>query len=262
MYADIYRQEIGKSLPTNREKDGGICFPLFIFVLIKKHINMGRLKQTFVTFALCASISSCGGLTTTGTVMQIQKGMSQEEVTRLLGKPDYRRFDQGSEQWEYRKTNMTIGASPNMTILIDFIDNRVTNMDSFDDSAPGPHIAICPPAPPEEVTIEAVNRPEHHRPGKRSMNPTDFERLYNKVKQKPFKDDQMELLSVGVADRYFTCHQVARLLSIFTWDDEKMEVLNMILPRITDKENSEVIVKKMDSLFKQDDVRKMLDKLP
>lgn len=219
---------------------------------------MRKLKQTLLAFALCSLASSCGGLTTANAVMQVQKGMTQEEVTRLLGKPNYRRFDQSSEQWEYHKYNPTSGSGPTMTILIDFVDNRVTNMDSFDNPAPGPHIAICPPAPPEEVTIEAVKHPEYHQPGKRVMNPADFERLYNKVKQKPFKDDQMELLSVGVADRYFTCKQVARLMSIFTWDDDKMKVLNWILPRIVDKENGEVIVKKLDSLFKQDDVRKLL----
>lgn len=214
---------------------------------------MRRLKQTLLAFALCASVSSCGGLTTTSTVMQVQKGMSQEDVTRLLGKPDYRRFDQESEQWEYRKTNMTIGASPDMVILIDFIDNKVTNMNSFDNA-----VAVCPPVP-ETVIVEPVGPPDYHnRPGRRSMNPKDFESLYNKVKQKPFKDDQMELLSVGVADRYFTCNQVAHLMSIFTWDDEKMKVLNMVSQRIVDKENGEVIVKKLDSLFKQDDVRKML----
>ena len=68
----------------------------------------------------------------------------------------------------------------------------------------------------------------------------------------------MELLSIRLADRYFTCNQVARLMSIFTWDDEKMKVLNMVSQRIVDKENGELIVKKLDSLFKQDDVRKIL----
>lgn len=214
---------------------------------------MRRLKQTLLALAICALVSSCGGLTTTSTVMQIQKGMSQEEVTHLLGKPDYRRFDQGSEQWEYHKTNMTIGANTNMTIIIDFINNQVTNMDSFDDTVPAAPIAT------ETVIVEPVGHPDfHNRPGRRSMNPKDFENLYNKVKQKPFKDDQMELLSIGLADRYFTCNQVARLMSIFTWDDEKMKVLNMVSQRIVDKENGELIVKKLDSLFKQDDVRKIL----
>ena len=61
--------------------------------------------------------------------------------------------------------------------------------------------------------------------------------LYKKSKKtKAFKDDQMELLSVGVVNNYFTCKQTARLMSIFTWDDEKMKVLRMISNRIVDRE--------------------------
>ena len=33
----------------------------------------------------------------------IKQGMTQEEVTKLLGRPDFRRIDYGLEEWEYRK---------------------------------------------------------------------------------------------------------------------------------------------------------------
>ena len=86
------------------------------------------------------------------------------------------------------------------------------------------------------------SHPDHsgpHRPKHKAMNPHDFENLYKKVKNKAFKDDQMELLSVGVVNNYFTCKQTARLMSIFTWDDEKMKVLRMISNRICiDRNNS------------------------
>ena len=68
----------------------------------------------------------------------------------------------------------------------------------------------------------------------------------------------MELLSVGVVNKYFTCKQTARLMSIFTWDDEKMKVLRMVSNRIVDRENGKEIIKTLDSLFKQDDARKIL----
>ena len=56
----------------------------------------------------------------------------------------------------------------------------------------------------------------------------------------------------------FTCKQTARLMSIFTWDDEKMKVLRMVSNRIVDRENGKEIIKTLDSLFKQDDARKIL----
>lgn len=217
---------------------------------------MRKLKQVLLALVVGAIVSSCGTMTTQSVMMDIQKGMSKEEITRLLGKPDFRRFDNGGEQWEYLKVSTF---DYNRTIVIDFIDGRVSNMDSFNQVIHTPPVAVCPPS--EIITVEPPirpNRPGGHRPDYRAMNPQDFENLYNKVKKKPFKDDQMELLSVGVVNNYFTCNQAARLMSIFTWDDEKMKVLNMISNRIVDRENGEQVVKKLDSLFKQDDARKIL----
>lgn len=214
---------------------------------------MRKLKQTLL-LALCLTVSSCG-LTTSSTIMKVQKGMSQEEVAHLLGTPDFRRFDGGTEQWEYSKMNMSTGT--NATIIVDFIDGQVTNMDSFNGEIPAPPVAVCPPAS-EIITIEPPRYPASHSPRHQAMSPQDFENLYNKVKRKAFTDDRMELLAVGIVNSYFTCNQCARLMSIFTWDDEKMKVLIMIADRIIDRKNGEQIVKTLDSLFKQDDARKIL----
>lgn len=43
-----------------------------------------------------------------------------------------------------------------------------------------------------------------------------------------------------------------------TWDDEKMKVLRMVSNRIVDRKNGKEIIKTLDSLFKQDDARKIL----
>ena len=200
---------------------------------------MRRLKQTLLALTICTLVISCS-LTTSSTIMKVQRGMSQEEVSHLLGKPDFRRFDNGSEQWEYTKTNMSTAA--NTVIIIDFVDGMVTNMDSFESNITPPPVAVCPPN--EIITVVPPSHPDHSGP--------------HRPKNKAFKDDQMELLSVGVVNNYFTCKQTARLMSIFTWDDEKMKVLRMISNRIVDRENGKEIIKTLDSLFKQDDARKIL----
>ena len=200
---------------------------------------MRRLKQTLLALTICTLVISCS-LTTSSTIMKVQRGMSQEEVSHLLGKPDFRRFDNGSEQWEYTKTNMSTAA--NTVIIIDFVDGMVTNMDSFESNITPPPVAVCPPN--EIITVVPPSHPDHSGP--------------HRPKNKAFKDDQMELLSVGVVNNYFTCKQTARLMSIFTWDDEKMKVLRMVSNRIVDRENGKEIIKTLDSLFKQDDARKIL----
>ena len=189
---------------------------------------MRRLKQTLLALTICTLVISCG-LTTSSTIMKVQRGMSQEEVSHLLGKPDFRRFDNGSEQWEYTKTNMSTAA--NTVIIIDFVDGMVTNMDSFEPNITPPPVAVCPPN--EIITVVPPSHPDHfgpHRPKHKAINPHDFENLY----------------------------KTARLMSIFTWDDEKMKVLRMVSNRIVDRKNGKEIIKTLDSLFKQDDARKIL----
>ena len=90
------------------------------------------------------------------------------------------------------------------------------------------------------------------------MPEAEFQRFYEKVKSKPFKDDRFDLIKIGVANSGFTCKQCARMMSIFPFDDEKMNVLSIFAPHIVDRINYEDILKELNSLFKKDDAKKML----
>ena len=65
--------------------------------------------KTFIALALIiSSISfcSCGSyMTGKSAIMKVEKGMAKKEVVSLLGEPDFRRFDEQVEEWEYKKTN-------------------------------------------------------------------------------------------------------------------------------------------------------------
>ena len=91
---------------------------------------MKRVKETLAVLFLSLVLGSCGSLMDNNILLSIHKGMTQEEVTKLLGRPDYRRFDEQGEQWEYRKGG-GIGHY-GTTILIDFKNNLVSNLDSFE----------------------------------------------------------------------------------------------------------------------------------
>lgn len=90
---------------------------------------MKRVKETLAVLFLSLVLGSCGSLMDNNILLSIHKGMTQEEVTKLLGRPDYRRFDEQGEQWEYRKGG-GIGHY-GTTILIDFKNNLVSNLDSL-----------------------------------------------------------------------------------------------------------------------------------
>lgn len=219
-----------------------------------------KIKQTIVGLAVCLALGSCG-TTTNSALMKVHKGMAQSEVKRVLGTPDYRRFNPEGEQWEYLNENLLTGR--NTVVVVDFVDGRVVNLDSFNARLPVPVAEVCPPVvevvePAPAPYVERPHREGALLPRRRAMQPEDFDRLYNKVKQKDFRDEQLELLSVGVADRYFSCSQCARLLSIFTWDDDRIKALNMMIDRLVDRENGEQIARTFDSMFKRDEVRKRL----
>jgi hypothetical protein len=104
------------------------------------------------------------------------------------------------------------------------------------------------------------HRPHHERPQFKNpiMNDKDFQYLYKVIKKKAFEKDQLELLSVGVLDNYFSCRQCAKIMSIYSFDKDKLKVLDIMAKHIVDKENARLI---LDSFRFESDRRKAASKL-
>ena len=104
------------------------------------------------------------------------------------------------------------------------------------------------------------NRPRHERPLFKNpiMNDRDFQYLYKAIKKKPFEKDQLELLKVGVLDNYFSCRQCAKIMSIYSFDKDKLKVLDIMASHIVDRENVHLI---LDSFRFESDRRKAASKL-
>lgn len=215
---------------------------------------MKTVRLTILWAMLAVMCSSCSVfLGINGDILnKLHKGMSKQEVSDLLGQPEFRRFDQDWEEWEFKKH---LSSSSDVTIIVvRFEDDRVISMDSFPASyrQSAPVVSVCPPEAPELP----LKRP--HNAYRRAMPEAEFQRFYEKVKSKPFKDDQFDLIKIGVSNSGFTCKQCARMMSIFSFDDEKMNVLSIFAPHIVDRINYEDILKELNSLFKKDDAKKML----
>lgn len=82
----------------------------------------------------------------------------------------------------------------------------------------------------------------HHQ----AMSPKDFQFMYKIIKKKNFDNDRLEILSVGVLDNYFTCQQCARLMSLYSFDDNKLKILRIMTGHIVDLENHHDILKELD----------------
>ena len=209
-----------------------------------------KLTLALLTFAIC--MGSCAMILgiDSNTLMKIQKGMTKEEITSILGQPMHRSFDHEVEGWRYEKS---ISGAPGITIIdLGFVDGKVTYMDSYEKYT-NPPVAVYPSV---EIGGEAPSRP--HVSGGRGMNERDFLSLYNKVKSKPFKDDQLDLLEAGIGNRGLSCKQCVRMMSIYRFDDDKLEVLKILAPNISDRENYDEIINALDFISSEEKARSIL----
>ena len=93
----------------------------------------------------------------------------------------------------------------------------------------------------DNMRPERPSRPEQgeHRPGygyNRVINDQLFQTFYKEMKNEPFKDDRMKLLNAALAGSDFTSVQCLQLTKLYTFDDDRMEIMKIMYPRIVDKE--------------------------
>lgn len=204
--------------------------------------------------ALCVLASGCGSLFTASnktTVSNIRPGMTQAQVQGMLGSPDYKRFDGGVEQWEYRSYYYTQGNQP-VNVIVDFNDGKVVALNSFDTpqypTPPVPPVvAVCPPARPDYPVRHSM-----------VLNDKQFDAFFKRVKDEPFDDDRLELLKEEADRTDFTCAQCVRLLRLNTFDDERLQMLRILAPAIIDPENGRMIIDLMDFSSSEAEARKLL----
>ena len=93
----------------------------------------------------------------------------------------------------------------------------------------------------DNMRPERPGRPDQgeNRPGygyNRVMNDQLFQTFYKEMKNEPFKDDRMKLLNAALAGSDFTSAQCLQLTKLYTFDDDRMEIMKIMYPRIVDKE--------------------------
>lgn len=81
----------------------------------------------------------------------------------------------------------------------------------------------------------------HPRPPHRheyNLSDEDYAVLYNKVKKASFDDNKFDLIEVASLGCYYSCQQTARIMKLFTFDDDKLKALRMMARRIVDPHNA------------------------
>ncbi|HCM09402.1 MAG TPA: hypothetical protein DHW75_00610 [Bacteroides sp.] len=218
-------------------------------------MDMKNLMKVVIMAIVLLTTTSCGvldaSLQRSRLAESLHTGMTKREVVDLLGNPEFKRSYNGIEQWEYKKLHFISGAVT--TILLDFQHDKVISFNSYAGDTPSPTyppIAICPPAPVEEIPSLAY--------------PTDdqkwFQELYQKVKDKPFKDERLKILREAARQSDFTCDEIVQLMKIFNFDDERLEALVILEPTIIDRENTDRIVDSMTFISGEEKAKNILNK--
>ena len=224
--------------------------------------------------ALVLGLSSCGiaaMLEPQRGIERIERGMSREQVTQVMGRPDTRSLAaDGSEQWEYRRSDA--GGTIYVT-QITFYEGRVTRMDNHREAARLPERTPYPSRPQQGGGYPGSGYPGEAYPGggyprgsyeaeQERRAEEAFSQFIRDIQSKPFDEDKFRLIRDVAQRNYFTTEQTIRVLSLFSWDDEKFKVLTILAPRIRDSFNAHRIV----DLFTWDDdkarARKILKSCP
>lgn len=176
-------------------------------------------------------------------VMEVQRGMSQKNVAKILGKPDYRRFDGDMEEWEFHRVSSVLYAT-SMRIIVFFAEGRVAGMDTFNgDASPFPAPPVMMPAP-VVVNTNPSYPPEYegnpHR-RLRAMSSAEFNRFFSDFKNEPFESGRTKMLDEVVPPSGFTCAQGRKLVELCTFDTEKKNMIKKLYPKIGDKKNLSVL---------------------
>ena len=174
---------------------------------------------------------------------RIERGMSQEQVYSLMGRPTYRRFgDNGIEEWEYHKS----GLFEKRITVISFSSGRVVRMNTYNGDYNDSDRGRYP------------NQRGNYPYGNGDYGGYGGNGGYGGYGD---YDDYGDYRSDRQNDQWFS--QVYRevqlkLLRLFSFDEEKLKVLACVASGLRDPRNSYRIVDQFSFSSSQQEARRLL----
>ena len=84
------------------------------------------------------------------------------------------------------------------------------------------------------------HREEHHemQSSRRVMPEGEFSSLMDRINGESFGDDKLRVLSTAAKNYRFKVSQITRLISTFTFSEDKIEALRISYPEVVDPQNN------------------------
>ena len=92
------------------------------------------------------------------------------------------------------------------------------------------------PKAKQEQQFKKQPRKQHR--GRRAMRSKDFDTLYKIVKESSFDKDKKNIISIACIGNRFDIGQCISLLSLFNFDNSKLEALEALAPRLAEREKA------------------------
>lgn len=189
-------------------------------------------------------------------VMEVQEGMTRQNVENILGQPDYRRFDGGIEEWEYRRVSSVLYQTL-MTIIVSFEDGRVIGMNTFNSEEKLPPAPVVMP-PSVVVTPPAEYLPEDRPYRKTVMTREEFDHFFRDYCMEIMDDAQARFINDALNDYNFTSDQCKKIVGEIIMSDVQMKVMKRMYPQVVDKKNFDQVINKLNSSFDRNEMKQYL----
>ena len=92
----------------------------------------------------------------------------------------------------------------------------------------------------------------------RAMGDADFKLLRSLLKEESFDKNRAKMIRVACIGNYFTSSQCAAMLSLFSFDSNKLEVLEYLAPRVIDRRGCEAILEEFSFLSNRKKAEELL----
>ena len=220
--------------------------------LRNSHLTMKKLLFTLSLVGII-SLTACG---LQRGINDLSLGMSKAEVTRILGKPDLRNLNASEEVWQYF-VSPYVGTTD--TYTISFKNERLSSLNSVRKKERPQSVPVIIPEP-DVKTYPQSRIPERSRYDQRAQEEAEqeFKEFLSRIKSQTFTKYMIAYVRDAARYQRFSSLQVKRILQLFSWDSERLDVLKILAPAMTDGYKVHEIIDTFDFESKKDEARRIL----
>lgn len=191
-------------------------------------------KRRLITIALSFTMMLAMSVEAPAKIRRtVERGMTKDEVTAILGNPKLMSFDSFGDRWQYESQNILTGDIKHTNVMFDR-SGKVVGFDNKTVSVDGNSVSDAIGSRPAPQTFGMGMR----RGYARCLDDASFSTLYNKVKNASFSSAKLDLIEVASLGGWYSCSQTACLIGIFTFADDRLKALKFMAPHIVDPQNA------------------------